>query len=102
MTRNERIRGTTEVGEISNKVQEIVDRNVITMYVMRTEDEYVSKRAVVMGVLGRRKEIMIQVFVTQWGILEIYGSALRKCTAHHYDGVGWECPLSRKKALHTT
>ena len=51
--RNERIRGTTKVGEITQKVQE----RRIEWYglVMRTEEHYVGRREMVMKVQGRRK-----------------------------------------------
>ena len=45
--RNERIRGTTKVGEITKKVQE--------RSVMRREEHYVGRRAMVMKVHGRRR-----------------------------------------------
>ena len=44
--RNERIRGTTKVGEISKKVQ--VSRLKWYGHVLRREDEYVGKRVMVM------------------------------------------------------
>ena len=46
--RNERIRGTTKVGEITKKVQE----RRLTWYghVMRKEEHYIGKRAMVMKV----------------------------------------------------
>ena len=50
--RNERIRGTTKVGEISKKVQE--SRLKWYGHVLRREDEYVGKR--VMGWRCRGKE----------------------------------------------
>ena len=51
--RNERIRGTTKVGEITKKVQE----RMLKWYghVMRREEHYVGRRAMVMKVQGRRK-----------------------------------------------
>ena len=51
--RNERIRGTTKVGEITKKVQE----RMLKWYghVMRREEHYVGRRALVMKVQGRRK-----------------------------------------------
>ena len=51
--RNERIRGTTKVGEISKKVQE----STLKWYgrVLRREDEYVGKRVMVMEVPGKRR-----------------------------------------------
>ena len=51
--RNERIRGTTKVGEISKKVQE----SRLTWYghVLRREDEYVGKRVMAMEVPGKRR-----------------------------------------------
>ena len=50
--RNERIRGTTKVGEITKKVQE----TTLKWYghVMRSEEHYVRRRAMVMKVQGRR------------------------------------------------
>ena len=51
--RNERIRGTTKVGEISTKVQE--SRLKWCGLVLRREDEYVGKRVMVMEVPGKRK-----------------------------------------------
>ena len=51
--RNERIRGTTKVGEISMKVQE--SRLKWYGYVLRREDEYVGKRVMVMAVRGKRR-----------------------------------------------
>ena len=51
--RNERIRGTTKVGEITNKVQE--RRLKWYWHVMRREEHYVGRRAMVMRVQGRRK-----------------------------------------------
>ena len=50
--RNERIRGTTKVGEISKKVQE--SRLKWYGHVLRREDEYVGKRVMVMEVPGKR------------------------------------------------
>ena len=52
--RNERVRGTTKVGEISKKVQE----NGLKWYghVLRREDEYVGKRVMGMEVPGKRRE----------------------------------------------
>ena len=51
--RNERIRGTTKVGEISKKVQE----SWLKYYadVLRREKEYVGKRVMVMEVPGKRR-----------------------------------------------
>ena len=51
--RNERIRGTTKVGEISKKVQE----SRLKWYgrVSRREDEYVGKRVMGMEVPGKRR-----------------------------------------------
>ena len=52
--RNERIRGTTKVGEITTKVQE--RRLKWYGHVMRTEEHYVGRRATMtMKVQGRRK-----------------------------------------------
>ena len=51
--RNERIRGTTKVGEISKKVQE--SRLKWYGHVSRREDEYVGKRVMVMEVPGKRR-----------------------------------------------
>ena len=51
--RNERIRGTTKVGEITKKVQE--RRLKWYVRVMRREEHYVGRRAMVMKVQGRRK-----------------------------------------------
>ena len=51
--RNERIRGTTKVGKITNKVQEM--RLKWCGHVMRREEHYVGGRAMVMKVQGRRK-----------------------------------------------
>ena len=51
--RNERIRGTTKVGEIAKKVQE--RRLKWYGHVMRREEHYVGRRAMVMKVQGRRK-----------------------------------------------
>ena len=51
--RNERIRGTTKVGEITKKVQE--RRSKWYGHVMRREEYYVGGRAIVMKVQGRRK-----------------------------------------------
>ena len=51
--RNERIRGTTKVGEISNKVQE--SRLKWYGHVLRREDEYVGKRVMAMEVPGKRR-----------------------------------------------
>ena len=51
--RNERIRGTTKVGEITKKVQET--RLKLYMHVMRREEHDVGRRAMVMKVQGRRK-----------------------------------------------
>ena len=51
--RNERIRGTTKVGEISKKVQE--SRLRWYGHVLRREDEYVGKRVMAMEVPGKRK-----------------------------------------------
>ena len=50
--RNERIRGTTKVGEISKKVQE--SRLKWYGHVLRREDEYVGKRVMAMAVPGKR------------------------------------------------
>ena len=51
--RNERIRGTTKVGEISKKVQE--SRLKWYGHVLRRQDEYVGKRVMVMEVPGKRR-----------------------------------------------
>ena len=51
--RNERIRGTTEVGEITKKIQERMLK--WGGLVMRREKHYVGRRAMVMKVHGRRK-----------------------------------------------
>ena len=51
--RNERTRGTTKVGEITKKVQE--RRLKWYGHVMRREEHYVGRRAMVMKVQGRRK-----------------------------------------------
>ena len=51
--RNERIRGTTKVGEISKKVQE--SRLKWYGHVSRREDEYVGKRVMRMEVPGKRR-----------------------------------------------
>ena len=50
---NERIRGTTKVGEITKKVQE--RRLKWYGHVMRREEHYIGRRAMVMKVQGRRK-----------------------------------------------
>ena len=49
---NERIRGTTKVGEISKKVHE---SRLWYGHVLRREDEYVGKRVLVMEVPGKRR-----------------------------------------------
>ena len=51
--RNKRIRETTKVGEITKKEQE--RRLKWYGYVMRREEHYVERRAMVMKVQGRRK-----------------------------------------------
>ena len=51
--RNERIRGTTKVGEISKKVQE--SRLKWYGHVLRREDEYVGKRVMGMEVPWKRR-----------------------------------------------
>ena len=51
--RNERIRGTTKVGEISNKGQETGLK--WCGHVLRREDKYVGKRVMGMEVLGNRR-----------------------------------------------
>ena len=51
--RNERIRGTTKVGEISKKVQE--SRLKWYGHVLRREDEYVGKSVMAMEVPGKRR-----------------------------------------------
>ena len=51
--RNERIRGTTNVGEISEKVQEC--RLKWYGHVLRREEEYVGKRVMGVEVPGRRR-----------------------------------------------
>ena len=51
--RNERIRGTTKVGEISKKVQE--SRLKWYGHVLRREDEYVGRRVMGMEVPGKRR-----------------------------------------------
>ena len=50
--RNERIRGTTKVGEISKKVQE--SRLKWYGQILRREDEYIGKRVMAMEVPGKR------------------------------------------------
>ena len=50
---NERIRGTTKVGEISKKVQE--SRLMWYGHVLRREDEYVGKSVMAMEVPGKRR-----------------------------------------------
>ena len=52
--RNERIRRTTKVGEISKKVQE--SRLKWYGHVLRREDEYVGKRVMVMEVPWKEEE----------------------------------------------
>ena len=52
--RNERIRGTTKVGDISKKVQE--SRLKWYGHVLRREDEYVGKRVVGMEVPWNRRK----------------------------------------------
>ena len=52
---NERIRGTTKVGEISTKVQE--SRLKRYGHVSRREDEYVGKRVMGMEVPGNRRRV---------------------------------------------
>ena len=52
--RNERIRGTTKVGEISKKVQE--SRLKSYGHVLRRENEYVGKRLMATEVLGKEGE----------------------------------------------
>ena len=51
--RNERIKGTTKVGELSKKVQE--SRLKWYGHVLRSEDEYVGKRVMGMEVPGKRR-----------------------------------------------
>ena len=51
--RNEIIRGTKKVGEISKKVQ--ASRLKWYEHVLRREEEYVGKRVMVMEVSGKRK-----------------------------------------------
>ena len=51
--RNERIRGTTKVGEISKKVQQ--SRLKWYGHVLRREDEYVGKRVMAVEVPGKRR-----------------------------------------------
>ena len=51
--RNEKIRGTTEVREISKKVQE--RRMRWYGHVMRSDEEYVGKRVVGIAVQGSRR-----------------------------------------------
>ena len=51
--RNERIRGTTKVGEMSKKVQE--SRLKWYGHVLRREEEYVGKILMVMEVPGKRR-----------------------------------------------
>ena len=51
--RNERIRGTTKVGEISKKVPE--SRLKWYGHVLRREDEYIGKRVMGMEVPGKRR-----------------------------------------------
>ena len=53
--RNERIRGTMKVGENTKKVQERRLNLKWYGHVMRREEHYVDRRAMVMKVLGRRK-----------------------------------------------
>ena len=52
-TRNERIRGTTKVGEITKKIQE--GRLKWYGHVMRREEHYVGRKAMEMKVQGRMK-----------------------------------------------
>ena len=52
--RNERIRGTAKVGDISKKVQE--SRLKWYGHVLRREDEYVGKRVMVMEVSGKGRK----------------------------------------------
>ena len=51
--RNERIRGTTKVGEISRKAQET--RSKWYGHVLRREEEYIGKRVMAMEVPGKRR-----------------------------------------------
>ena len=59
--RNERIRGTTKVGEISKKVQE--SRLKWYGHVFRREEEYVCKRVMGMEAPGEKKERKTKVEV---------------------------------------
>ena len=52
---DERIRGTTNVGEISKKVQETRLKWLGYGHVLRREEEYVGKRVMVMEVPGKRR-----------------------------------------------
>ena len=52
--RNERIRGTTKVGEITKKTQE--RRLKWYRHVMRREEQYVGRRAMEMKVQGEKEE----------------------------------------------
>ena len=77
--RNERIRGTTKVGEISKKVQE----SRLTWYghVLRREDECIGKRVMRMEVPGKRRRGR-----PKWELLDSIRNDL------------WERELSREDA----
>ena len=77
--RNERIRGTTTMGEISKKVQE--SRLKWYGHALRREDEYVGKRVIGMEVPGKRRRGR-----PKWDWLDIIRNDL------------WERELSRKDA----
>ena len=79
--RNERIRGTTKVGEITKKVQE--RRLKWYGHVMRREEHYVGRRAMEMKVKGkkRRRDCRLMMCMT-----ELHGGVCHRTSTPHKSG----------------
>ena len=96
--RNERIRGTTKVEEITKKVQET--RLKSYGHVMRREEHYVGRRAMEMKVRGRRKRgrpkrrwlDKVKYDIKEKGVTEeVYGRATWRGMASYIDPTSkWE------------
>ena len=107
--RNERIRGTTKVGEITKKVQE--RRLKWYGHVMRREEHYVGRRAMVMKVQGEgREEDLREDGWTKWRMTskrrdcrlmmcmtELHGGVCHRTSTPHKSGIRWR---RRRFAMH--
>ena len=91
--RNERIRGTTKVGEITKKVQQ--RRLKWYGHVMRREEHYVGRMAMVMKVQGRRKRgrpkrrwmDKVKDDIKEKGLTELHGGVCHRTSTPHKSGI---------------